>query len=344
MKPTIKDVAREAGVAISTVSKVINGSKRISQETTARVNEIMRRLNYQPNSIARNFALQSTRTVAIIMQIQKGTTLRDPYMFEILGGVEEIMSERGYLVTVINIWPNRTTEKTVETLFRQKRIDGIIIHASGQSQSTVKTLNALKIPYVTIGETEDQDVACWVDADNRQAGFLAAQHLHEAGYGNPVFLGGPVKDHISARRLAGIRDFYGSIGRAFPDASCARMDDVTSGDGRATVAGLLGSRPDGLICVSNFCAAGALEAVVDAGLRVPEDVGLITFDDYPLSRYLKPALSVIDIDLYSLGRYAAESLLARIRDPEISSSSQMLKTRLIARASTDRSGTRKAGA
>ncbi|MEI8093759.1 MAG: LacI family DNA-binding transcriptional regulator [Spirochaetales bacterium] len=318
MAVNIQEVARQSGVAISTVSKVINGTGRISEETAKRVRKVMKDLDYHPSQIARNFVLQSSNNIAVVMQFQKNSIFQGPYYFEILGGIEQVLQREGYMVSVLTVDDDRDLEGTVERLVQTKKVDGLIIHSSAIETKVIPYAQTHHLPVVVIGNHQGGGNFCTVDVDDVAAGRLATSHLVVRGMTNPGFFGGPADDPISQNRCEGYRTelkashvpFREDLIVGFPIA-----DQTGSFEALEAVLGRpVGVRPDGVVCTSNFVAALVYRVALHLGLRIPEDLGVVAFDNYPLAPFLTPGLTVVTTDLYGLGSMAARTLLATLRD------------------------------
>ena len=180
MAVTIKDVAKAAGVSTATVSKVMNGSYSISRETVDRVNRVMQELDYHPNLRARNFVKQSTKTIVFVTTLGKNAGFSNPHMFEIICGMEHMLSEKGYSLVVKHISVAQATEYVHRTA-EAKSADGFVIHASVVSRELDELIFREEIPHLVIGNPNFNSHFCWIDIDNRLAGELAAKHLLERG-------------------------------------------------------------------------------------------------------------------------------------------------------------------
>lgn len=203
MGATIKDVAKLAGTSTATVSKVMNGSYSISQETADKVRKAMEELDYHPNLRAKNFARQSARTIIFVAELGKGTGFANPQMFEILCGLEEVLAQKDYTLVVRNIAAGDCAE-FIRNAADTKQADGFVIHASVISQALDELLFTHEIPHIVIGNPNFNSHFCWLDIDNRLAGELAAKHLLKRGCQSVAFIGGKPEDQISARRLDGV--------------------------------------------------------------------------------------------------------------------------------------------
>lgn len=335
MKVTIKDVAREAGVSISTVSKVMNNSSRISDETKRRVRKIMGDLNYYPNVLARNLVQQSSMSIGIVMEIQRSYAFRNPYIFEILGGIEEVAHKNHYSVNLINLH-STTQHNEVRKLIAEKRIDGIIFQGLVMNKPMVDTLTEFQFPFICIGEPLSFRNVSWIDINNIMAGSLAVEHLVEEGYSKPAFIGGNEKDGISSKRLKGYKEALQSAGLGIYNEyikTCANPEQE-KGYKMALQLLELENRPDSIICTSNFLAFGVLQALKEKNISIPDQIAVVCFDNYPLAEYTVPPLTAVDIDVFELGVFAARNLLEIIKKPEFQIQSNLMNIKVIKREST----------
>ena len=199
MPATIKDVAREAGVSISTVSKVLNDVPGISEATTLRVREIMRRLDYAPNSRAAGLARKSARCIAFLAKLDEFEPYTNPHLFDILCGIQEALCAKGYSLMLLD-----ATLTDVEQVMLSRAIDGIIVHGGALTRPVHQLLVTRKFPHLVIGHPSDTRIN-WVDTDNALGGRIAFEHLAECGCRDIAFIGALRNDDISNERLMGFR-------------------------------------------------------------------------------------------------------------------------------------------
>lgn len=317
MSVTIKDVARAAHTSPATVSKVMNGSGSISQDTIARVEGAMKALGYHPNARARNFAKQSTKLVLFLTRLGKNAGFENPHMFEILSGMEEALSQKGYLLCVKSMEAENIVNY-VEKIFDTREADGVILHASVISPELERLVSGKNIPHIVIGMPDFPSHFSWIDIDNRLGGELAARHLLKCGYQSPAFLGGREEDSISKHRLQGVLSVLSEHDVQLPKGLLRKGDsDCDSGYAMAEELLKQRERPDAVICANNSIAYGCVMALKDHQVAIPEEMGIITFDEYPLSKILKPMLTVVDIDVFDMGYQAGKCMLSKIRKPNL---------------------------
>lgn len=334
MTVTIKDVAKAAGVSTATVSKVMNGSYSISQETVDRVNRVMQEMDYHPNLRARNFVKQSTKTIVFVTTLGKNAGFSNPHMFEIICGMEHMLSEKAYSLVVKHISVAEATEYVHRTA-DAKSADGFVIHASVVSRELDELIFREEIPHLVIGNPNFNSHFCWIDIDNRLAGELAAKHLLEQGCQSLAFIGGKEIDKISMHRLEGVLSVLNAHDVLVPGDYVQRGESLCDSGYEMTAEVLKKSaRPDGIICANNYIAYGCVNALRDHGVAIPKEIRVITFDDYPFSQILKPRLTVVNIDVFDMGAQAGKYILQKIRKPNLYVQSYITIPSVIRREST----------
>lgn len=332
---TIKDVAKAAGVSISTVSKVINDAPTISKATKERIRDLMKEMNYYPNVIARSFVHQSSKNIGVIMELKRNYAFIHSHVYEILGGIEGVLNENGYMVTLLNTTTFGNSIEPYEKLIREKRVDGMIIHIANINKSLCKKIDELGFPYIIIGQPDFESNISWIDVNNKAAGEIATKHLLDEGFSRIAFIGSTSKDNVSNSRQLGYRSTL--IANNIKVCKEYLMEGEPSEDGSEEMMEQLLNLPvppDSIICLNNYVAIGALKAIKRRGLRIPQDIAIISFDNYPLSMYTEPPLSVVDNDVFELGAHAAKALLNKIDNPNLQMQYSMLSPKLILRNSS----------
>lgn len=334
MPVTIKDVAREAGVSVSTVSKVINGHYSISEATAQRVRETMRALSYYPNASAQSFARGATRRVVLLADLYRNIAFENPHMFEIISGVEEALRRRGYSMEL------RGTDKTdsadiARDIIARRGADAIIAHVDVVSHALSALLTEKGFPHMVLGVPGFSSQVCWVDINHVYSGVLAAGHLAKRGYRRIAFIGGRDYDLSSTNRLEGVRRGLSDAGIALEE-NYIWLGDSTLADGIRMTKRLLAqpTRPDAIVCANNYLALGCVWALRESGLGIPGDMGVMTFDNYPFSAQTSPQLTTVDIDVRDMGNQAADLLLGVIRHPNKQVQMYITTSNLIERDST----------
>lgn len=335
MSVTIKDIAKQAGVSIATVSKVINNKPSISEATRQHVFKIIKELNYLPNAQASNFARKRSENIIFIAVTENHTAFHNPHMFEILCGAQKEVWGKKYLFSFIGAPDKEAALREAEQIIGRKAADGLLIHGSATSRPLADLLTGTEFPHVIIGRPPFSNSACWIDINNHVSGEMATKYLIGCGYSKIAFIGGPENDEISKHRLKGYMFTMRMKGFPVPD-SFIKYGTYSRKSGFDMMEELLHGNciPDAVICEYNQIAIGAADAITKHGMTIPDHIGIISFDDYPLSQLVNPPLTVVDIDVHELGRQAASILLKKIKNPVLQVQSFTTLPSLIVRSST----------
>ena len=219
MALTINDVAKEAGVSIATVSKVINGKPSISEQTRLHVLEVIKRLNYHPNAQASNFARERSDNIIFLAVTEPLTAFHNPHMFEIMCGAQNVVHEKNFNFSFLGVQDKDTACQEASNIIGRRAADGILIHGSSTSRSLVELLVKTGFPHLIIGRPPFSNTACWIDINNHVSGHLATEYLTKCGYTHIAFIGGPQSDEISRHRLQGFVSSMRIFGLNVPESS-----------------------------------------------------------------------------------------------------------------------------
>lgn len=333
MKVTINDIAKAAGVAKSTVSKVINDAPTISEATKQKIREIMKQMNYIPSSIATQLARQKCFNVGLVIDLSRGNHFLNHFFYNIIGGVENVVGKMNYELTISNMEIGGS-DNFLNRFVLSGKVDGLVLDNSILTPEIAEELNELGFPFVSIGE---MDSINWVDIDNRTGGKMVTDHLLGQGYRKLAFVGGEDREPIFQHRYEGFRQaleqFGGESTRHFVKPGFA-----VEANGHRLMSELLdsGDVPDAVVCMNNYIAFGVLNAVRERGFSIPEEMGIVTFDDYPLAQFTTPPLTCLDNDTFELGILAGTMLMNRINDPDLEDNERLIEPRLIVRESSRR--------
>lgn len=334
MSVTIKDVAKAAGTSVSTVSKVINGHYSISEETAQHVRDVIRELNYYPNASAQSFAKGSTKMVAVLTNLGPNTAFQNPHLFEIISGLEQKLRSKGYQLILKGVDVNGAYE-VAEEIISRRSVDALAIHVSVMTHPLSALLTRLRFPHIVLGAPTFDSQVCWIDNNNTYSGTVAGAYLVSAGYRKIAFVGGQYYDLGSTHRLEGVKQALKDAGFPLED-QYIWQGDSTREEGYRMTRKLLAEKtlPDAIVCANNYIALGCVSAIQDAGYRIPEDIGVMAFDEYPFSQLLDPPLTVVDINVRDMGIQAAKFLLDMIRSPNMQVQTYVTTSNLIVRKST----------
>ena len=309
LNATIRDVARESGVSVATVSRVINAKGTVRQETAHRVLETVRRLGYTPHHGARSLTTRRTRTLGVVLPDMHGD-----FFSEIIRGIDLAARAAGYHVLVSGSHSDLTElSSLLETL--HGRIDGLVLMTPGDGGDSLRPSLPRRIPTVLLNDPGDDAAHDSIRVDNRRGARLAVDHLLDLGHRRIALIAGPAGNSDAAERCRGYRDAFAARGRGAEPGPELPGDFREESGFRAGIAlATRGDRPTAVFASNDAMAIGCLAALRSHGLRVPEDVSLVGFDDIPIARFLTPALTTVRVPIAEVGGRAVERLLQLIED------------------------------
>ncbi|HEU5431219.1 MAG TPA: LacI family DNA-binding transcriptional regulator [Thermomicrobiales bacterium] len=332
-RATIRSVAREAGVSVSTVSNVLNGRHaEMTDETRRRVLATIERLDYRPNRLAQSLATNRTRTIALVIS-ELTNSLYPP----VLLGAEAACRAAGYDLLLANAPDVDAERRTVDVLL-DKRVDGLILFsASALDIENEHLLRAQRagLPVVVINRClPDHAPLDQIRFDHRGGGRLATQHLLDLGHRRIAHIAGPTGRFTGVLRRAGYETAMRQAGIA-PDDALVAIGDYSFDSGRAALQALWARRPTAVFVGGDVMALGAVRAARDLGLRVPDDLSLVAFGDPDSIRYATPGITTIDLPVVAAGRMAAETVLRSAGDGRgQAKEARTLETALVIRETT----------
>ena len=306
--PTIRDVAKRAGVAPTTVSRVINNSGYVRTETRERVEAAIAELGYVPNTLARSLRFKKTNTLALVLP-----DITNPFWTTVARGVEDAASDRGFNVILCNTDESETEQTKYLTVLLQKQIDGIVLAPACSTAEPVELIQKQGVPVVVL----DRHVPCAqvdiVRCDSVTGAYRLIRHLLSLGHRRIGILSGPQGVSTAEDRVVGYQQALKEIGQDV-DQGLVYYGEFTQASGYEMTQQTLTvtPRPTALFAANNFIAVGSLRALQDAGLRVPDDMTLVSFDDLPPAFVIDPFLTVTAQPAYEMGHRATELLLARL--------------------------------
>lgn len=311
MKITIRDVAARAGVSVATVSHVLNGTRKVSPETAARVRRAMEELGYQPNAIAQSLRKRATYAIGILV-----SDITNPFFATLVRGVEDAALTSGYSVIVCNSDEDPQKEAMYIRALWRRRIDGMLIAPTRDgTSSAIKGLVKQRLPFVFVDRKAKGVEAPAVLSDNVGGAYLATRHLIEKGHRRIGIILGIPKATTTEERFAGYRRALNEAGIPVHEKLVVWGGYRIEG-GRQAVTKLLSLRspPTAIFSTNNLMSVGVLQEVRCRGLKVPEDVAIVGFDDLEWTELLSPPLTVVAQNPYEIGRRGLELLLAELRE------------------------------
>ncbi len=328
--PTVLDVAKRAGVAPITVSRVINNSGYISQGTRARVEAAVKEMGYVPNTLARGLRSKRTKTLALVV-----TDIANPYFTLMARGVEDVAGAADYSVVYCNTDESEAKEEKYANLLAQRQVDGVLLVPSCGNVKTIKFLLSKDITVVALDRRVSGMRIDTVRSDSQDGANRLTQLLLGSGHTRIAMITGPKDVSTSADRVAGYRQALARAGLAENELVYYGAFNQESGYELTEQAMMRSPRPTAIFGANNFITIGIIKALQNLKLNVPGDVSVVGFDDLPESMLLSPFLTVAAQPAYEMGRTATELLLKRISG-ELSGKCQtlVLQTQIIERRST----------
>jgi LacI family transcriptional regulator len=325
---TIYEIAQRCGVSTATVSRVLNDRPGVNNQTRARVLAVCQEVGFTPSTTARGLSMKRSWMIGVVWR-QAFTHL---LFQEIFAAFDDAVHRHGYDLLIFSHERHASDLELLAERVRSRNLDGLVLTGITATDPGVAALQKLDVPMVLINVDGVFPRAGRVVSDNYQGGALAARHLYEQGHRDMAVVA--YRDWAPVyQRFVGFSEELRRLGVSLPSDRVVFADWTEEGGAHA-LRKLLGQAhpPTAVFCVSDLQAVGALWAALDAGVRVPEDLSLIGFDDILLTRYVRPRLSTIRQDTATIGRVAAEELL-RLMSPDATPRERVVPTRLIERES-----------
>lgn len=326
------DVAREAGVSLMTVSRVINDKEDVSADTRERVLKIIAQLDYRPSAIARSLATQETRTIGLVIP-----DVTNPFFADITRGVEHLAYAQGYHVFLCNSEEDPRRELAVIHSLEEKRVDGLILCSSRIEDKTLIDLLARLPVVVLINRTLDldgEDTFRSVILDDAHGGRLATEHLIRSGHRRIGFLAGPPSSFSGQGRTQGYHAAMNAAGLT-PNPDWIIHCQPTVEGGFDAGQSLLVRCPEltAVFCFNDLVAVGALHACAELNRAVPDNIAIVGHDDIPLAGLVSPSLTTCRVPRHQLGSLAVEALIERLKDCPTGCQPIILESELVLRES-----------
>ncbi|KKE77866.1 LacI family transcriptional regulator [Bacilli bacterium] len=334
MGVTIKDVAKEAGVSSSTVSRVISDSPMISERTKRKVRQIMDDMGFHINENARNLVRQSTNTIGIVMKSSASESLHDPFFPEVLRGISSWCHKQDFSISLTTGESEEAIFQDVVKMVRGKKVDGIIVSYSKQDDKVVPYLMECGIPFVVIGKPLDgMSEITYIDNDNVKAAREASEYLIERGHDKIGYIGMSLEFEMAKYRLQGFKE---AVLLNQVDISDEYIKNPASPDLiRNAVNELmdLDMPPTGIVIIDDLSALNALTILREKDIKVPDDVSVISFNNTVIANFSNPKLTSIDTQIFQLGYESARCLIEEIKDPSLFKKSIIIPTNIVERES-----------
>ena len=326
---TLHDVARHANVSPMTVSRVVNGTGPVSPERRQRVERALDELGYMPNAVARNLRTKRSDTIGLVLP-----DMTNPFFTTLAQGVETALREAGISLLLTNTDEREDEERRLVPVLLGRQVDGLLIVPSGNASEAVRLCRDQGVPVVLVDRRSDAEGIDVVRSDAEGGSIALGRLLVGLGHRDAAVLTGPASVPTAVDRAVGFsRAFVEEAGLPPPVVEHGRFT-IASGMAMARAAMALEPRPTVLFAANNFIAIGAMHALEELGLRVPEDIALVAFDDLPSAMITFPFFTVAAQPAFEMGQRAVAMLLDRAANPDAPARDLVLPTELVIRRSS----------
>ena len=317
MSVSIKDVAKKAGVSISTVSKALNDKSSVSSSTIERIKQTAEEMGYVPNSRARVFATKETKQIVFVADIPKDTAFYNPHIFEIIMGLQHSVSKSGYSLIVESVEKKEALEY-ISSLYKKNMADALVVHASIITKRLESLIVKSNLPHLIIGQPDYQSTLSWIDTDNTLSGAIAIRHLLKKDYYPVAFVGGKADDMISLHRFEGAERELKQNNLSFEEQYVlSTSSTIVSGMNAAKKILKMEKPPRSVLCANSVIAFGMMQELRNQKIRVPKDIAVMTFDRYPFSDFTEPRVTSVDMNMYEIGEEAGSILIKNLSHPNL---------------------------
>jgi LacI family transcriptional regulator len=305
---TIREVSRLAGVSISTVSRVLNNTVPVAEDTRARVMSAVSKLGYTPNTFARGLVTNRSGGIGVVV-----SEISSPFYSSIVSGIEKVIEASGVHLVVSSGHVDGDLEHNAVTFLKERRCDALILHLEITTDEQLQSWSQQGVPLVVVGRHIPELADVCVYLDNELGGYVATQHLLEQGHRHIAHISGPLSMKDGRDRLAGYQRALHEAGLKLDERFIVNSDFIESGGQQAMQVLLERNLPVTAVFIANDqMAAGALKTLREHNLNVPQDISLVGYDDVLIARYLHPSLTTVHQPLAEMGKAAATIALARL--------------------------------
>ncbi|GGJ48728.1 LacI family DNA-binding transcriptional regulator [Deinococcus roseus] len=325
-RTTIKDVSVLAGVSVSTVSRVLNSSGPISEDTRKLVESAATQLKYQPNPLARGLVNQQLGGIGVMVPWIAG-----PYFGVFLEGIQRVLRETDYRLVVASGQGNRDNEQETLAYLLNNDADGVIYYGERLSAADLEQINPHMKPVVVMGQ-DPAELPNNIGIDDELGAYLATRYLIDHGHSEIAHISGDPHTHVTRSKLAGYQRALSQAGLPYRSGLVVSSNYTEPGGYQAALKLLAGPAFTAIFCGNDQMAMGSYQALRDFNKRIPEDVSMVGFDDILFSRYMHPALTTVRVPIYEMGMAAASTVL-RLLDRTHQEVRSVLEPQLIVRHS-----------
>lgn len=331
MKVTIKEIAKEANVSVTTVSRVLSKSPDVSDKTRIRVTEVIKKLEFKPNAIARSLVSKKSRILGIVVQGESRDLLENSFFIQAMKGISLCAQNKKYYTTYIFNEDDKTEIDHISELINTNIVDGICLLRAKTEDKSIEYLKEVKFPFVVIGRPEEPEGMLWVDNDNFKVTYDLVGELVKKGHKNIAFLGAKKEWNVTRDRYKGFKIACDINGITIQDSNVIMMNELNEQEGINGTAKLLeNNNPTAIVVQDDILAFGTLKVLKERNIKNIEVIG---FNNDPLSEFQTPSLSSIDINAVELGYYAVKILIDFLENSKKGINHCIVKSKLVKRES-----------
>jgi LacI family transcriptional regulator len=336
--PTIRDVAREAGVSITTVSRVLNQYADVNPKTRSKVLKVVEQLGYRPNNVARSLVMNRTKTVALVVSELSRWRNGHHFMFDVLCGIHDRAQELGYDLVLFSTSPSAQQQTSYMDFVKQRRVDGVVMMGIRLDDPYTREVVEASVPSVLVDVPLTSATCSYVMTDNVGGARMAVEHLIEQGHRQIGFVNGHAQAAVSQERLRGYQEAMERSGIGYrPEWVFFSNFQLEGGaEGART---LLQEHPDltAIFFASDLMALGAIKSLQEQGVQVPDQISVVGFDDIQIASLMHPALTTVRQNRYEMGSTASETLIRMLENGD-TGRGIVLPPELVVRDTTRRLG------
>lgn len=329
---TLEDIARQAGVSRSTVSRVVNNHPNVREDVRKRVWEVIKSTGYHPHAAARTLASQRSWMLGLILPRSVSTVFTDPYFPHLTQGIAQACNQFNYTLSLFIVGTREDEEKIYPRVARRGLLDGILVQEGVIGDRLIDRLISTEIPLVILGRPHRAEQVSYIDVDNVTAAYRAVNHLIRLGYRRIGTITGPARSTVSIDRREGYTRALAEQGWNV-DESLVAEGDFTETGGYEAMLRLLPAGPEAIFAASDLMALGAMRAAREAGRRIPDDMAFVGFDDLSIATLADPQLTTVRQPVVLFGSQAVELLIDLIENGVKPARRIIMDTELIIRDS-----------
>ncbi|MFP4020658.1 MAG: LacI family DNA-binding transcriptional regulator [Halanaerobium sp.] len=314
--PTLKDVAKKAGVATSTVSRVINDSSRISDETKIKVRKIMNEIGYHPNVNARNLVKQRSHNLGLVIPYSTEEAFADPFYSEILRAIGVLAHSKGFNLLLLTSNGEEEEKKTVLDAVKGKQIDGVLLLRAKKNDELIDELTKINFPFVIVGRPEAKDKYFWVNNDNVKASERIVDYLIDKGHKKIAVILGDDNYTVNEDRMQGYINSFQKNNLKIDQDLIVQSKKIDYHSIYMLSQKMVKDHPEitAFYGMSDTMAYTVMQSLNDLKIKIPEDISIVGFNNNPMSKIVSPPLTTVDINIYLLGNKATELLIGVINE------------------------------